>query len=104
MENGLLDAVVKLAGFGAVGVACLALYFWHAAFGQVTSIAAHPDSSHAITVLTEQLSGYHRMVLGALLVSALVQIIVYVGDKAFPPPPAVSAHKVALMLRNLDTV
>jgi hypothetical protein len=99
---GTLELVFRIAGTGAIGVACLALYFWRTAYGQLVQYASQPAAHDTgqLAVLANELNGYQRLVIGALVASVAVQLVAPLVDRIGPPPA--TNHAVKLNVRPLD--
>lgn len=73
-----IDALFKILSLGAVGVAGLALVFWREAYKSLVASTTGPapdtEATARLRVLAGQLGQYQKLVVVALLISALVQL------------------------------
>jgi hypothetical protein len=93
-----IELVFRIASAGAIGVACLALYFWRTAYGQLLQHADRGQgASERLRLLAGQLSSYQRLVVGALAASVAVQLLTPIIDRAIPQA-APTRHPVTIKL------
>ena len=70
------EALAKVAGIGAIGVAALALYFWHTAFARLlAAMQATTIRESALAQLTSQLRSYSKLALAVLVAAIGLQIV-----------------------------
>lgn len=92
-----IELVFRIASTGAIGVACLALYFWRTAYGQLLqTTGGGPEATERLAVLAGQLSGYQKLVIGALAASVGVQLLGPIIDRTVVPPK--TEHPVTITM------
>lgn len=98
---GTTELVLRIASTGAVGVACLALYLWHRSFSDLLKFAGgtdhHQGDGSQLKLLAQQLTGYQKIMVGALVAAVLVQLATPLLEKANSP-----VHTVRLSVQPIE--
>jgi hypothetical protein len=83
----MLDAIIKLAGLGAVGVAAISLLLSHKSYGALLKLVADPKhkaDQKTLETLAIDLRDYRRMAIYALIAAVVVQLSEPVLARVFP--------------------
>jgi hypothetical protein len=82
------DLALKLASAGAAGVAALALLIWNLAHTRLVAAAKDSNAKNKSLLedLAKQLSGYQKLVFGALIAAVVVQLGLPFVQQPAPAP------------------
>lgn len=97
------DSVLKLVGYGAVGLAAVMLVLSHLSYRAILDAvvkSGHEASGDRFKPLIDDLKDYRRVALYALLASVVVQLAEPVLNRVFPP--AAPKYELALIVDPLE--